>query len=527
MTANALPLFLSRLVAMLLLLAALPVLADAGAFQFVAGEVRIVRPDGREAVAAKGDKVMEGDTVVTGANGHAQLLMTDQALIALRPDSRLRFDAYRFAGKEDGSEQGILGLIKGGFRTLTGLIGRANKANYLVRTPTATIGIRGTDHEPFHIPPEGWSGAPGADPGTYDKVNAGETFLQTEGGRLDLGANQVGFVPPSPQAVPTRLDRIPDFMRPPGVLRGRGAGRGPGDGGGRRSPPPRGGQLPPPPGGQLPPPPPPGGLPPRSGDIPPFFEPIVAEGDIGLNQAVAELTPAPIGTAMVGGDRSHDANGPFFGSGAGVAAPVDLEILLDSAGQIALIADQDGFRYARGGAPIVHASGTTFIDGGTPVSVKWGIYAGGAIVDNMGPRPVDYFHYMVAQGTPVAIATTLSGNYATLIGHTPVITELGVGAPTYDTAYTHITLTGGNVTAYEVKLTSDGFGRFWNGAFSGSVPVGQFVQGGVPLSGSGPGGAASGSGHGVPVGPSGQGMISSFDLKTATAAVTGSFALKQ
>ncbi|MBZ0145455.1 MAG: FecR family protein [Rhodocyclaceae bacterium] len=519
--------FLSRLAAVALLMTALPVLADAGAFQFVSGEVRIVRPDGRELIAAKGARLEEGDTVVTGANGHAQLLMADQALISLRPDSTLRFETYRFAGKEDGSEKGILGLIKGGFRTLTGLIGRANKSNYQVRTPTATIGIRGTDHEPFHIPPEGWSGAPGADPGTYNRVNAGATYLQTEGGRIELGANQVGFVPPSPQAVPSRLDRIPDFMRPPAMPRGQGERRGAQDGSGRRGPPPRGGQMPPPPsGGQLPPPPP-GGLPPRSGDIRPFFEPLAAEESFGFNQAVAELTPAPIGTAMVGGDRSNDTYGQFFGSGAGVAAPVDLEILLDSTGHLAIVSDQDGFRYARSGAPLVNAGSASFTDSGNQVNVKWGIYAGGAIVDNMGPRPTDFFHFMVAQGTPVAVATTLTGNYATLIGHTAVITELGMGMPTYNTAYTNITLTGGSVTHYEVKLSDDGFGRAWNGIFSGSVPVGQFVQGGVALTGSGPGGTASGSGHGVPIGPTGQGIISSYDLKTATSGITGAFALQQ
>ena len=211
-----------RFLAAALLAVSLPALGDAGAFQFVSGEVKVVRPDGREIVAVKGAKILEGDTIVTGANGNAQLLMADEALISLRPDSTLRFDTYRYAGKEDGSEKGVLGLIKGGFRTLTGLIGRANKNNYLVRTPTATIGIRGTDHEPFYIPPAGWSGAPGGEPGSYDKVNSGSTFMQTEGGRIELGANQVGFAPPNPQAQPTRLDRVPDFMRPAPMLRGQG-----------------------------------------------------------------------------------------------------------------------------------------------------------------------------------------------------------------------------------------------------------------------------------------------------------------
>ena len=514
-----------RFLAAALLAVSLPALGDAGAFQFVSGEVKVVRPDGREIVAVKGAKILEGDTIVTGANGNAQLLMADEALISLRPDSTLRFDTYRYAGKEDGSEKGVLGLIKGGFRTLTGLIGRANKNNYLVRTPTATIGIRGTDHEPFYIPPAGWSGAPGGEPGSYDKVNSGSTFMQTEGGRIELGANQVGFAPPNPQAQPTRLDRVPDFMRPAPMLRGqgerRGEGGGPGRGDGRGPPPPGGGQMPPPPpGGQMPPPP--GGLPPRSGDIPLFFEPLAAGGGFGFNQAVGDLTPAPFGTAGVGGDRS----GAFFGSGAGVAAPNDLEILLDPAGHLALVADQDGFRYARSGAPIIHSSGAVFMDGSTPVPVKWGIYGGGVIVDTMGPRAIDFFHFMNAPGTPVAIAATLSGNYTTMVGHTPVITELGVGAPTF-TANTQITLSGGNVSYYKVDLSNDGFGRAWYGIFSGSVPIGQFVQNGVSLSGSGPGGSATGSGHGVPVGPTGQGIVSSFDLRTAAAGITGSFVVKQ
>lgn len=515
-----------RFLAAMLLAVPLPVFADAGAVQFVSGEVKIIRSDGREIAAVKGAKILEGDTIVTGPNGNAQLLMADEALISLRPDSTLRLDAYRYAGREDGSEKGILGLLKGGFRTLTGLIGRTNKSNYLVRTPTATIGIRGTDHEPFFIPPAGWSGAPGADPGTYNKVNSGATFLQTEGGRIELGANQVGFAPPSAQAQPVRLDRVPDFMRPTPMLRGQGPGgrQGPGDrmgrGDRRAPPPPGGGQMPPPPPGGMPPPP--GGLPPRSGDIPPVFEPLAAGGSFGFNQAIGNLTPAPFGTAGVGGDRS----GGFLGSGAGVAAPNDLEILLDPAGHLALVADQDGFRYARSGAPILHAGGVTIMDGGTPVDVKWGIYGGGTIVDAMGPRAVDYFHFMNAPGTPVAIAATLSGNYDTLVGHTPVITELGVGAPTY-TANTQIVLSGGNVSFYKVDLSNDGFGRAWHGSFTGGVPIGQFVQNGVPLSGTGPGGTATGSGHGVPVGPTGQGIISAFDLRTATAGITGSFVAKK
>ncbi|MBE7423960.1 MAG: FecR domain-containing protein [Zoogloeaceae bacterium] len=493
-----------------LLAIALPVFADVGAIQFVAGEVRIVHADGRETAAAKGVRLFEGDTILTGTNGHAQLLMADEAMISLRPDSTLRFDTYRYAGKEDGSEKGVLGLLKGGFRTLTGLIGRANKSNYLVRTPTATIGIRGTDHEPFFVPLAGWSGAPDAEPGTYNKVNAGSTFIQTEGGRIELSVNQIGFAPPDPKAQPMRLDRIPDFMRPSPMMRGQGERRRPGDGPAR--------------GERRGPPPPPGGMLPRGGDIPPFFARLAADGGFDFNQSVADLSPAPPLYAIAGGDRS----GAFIGSGTGMVLPTGLFIALDPAGNPALIADTGGgFRYARSGAPLVYSGGTAFTDGGTSVDVKWGIYAGGVIIDHMGPRTSDFFHFMTAQGTPLAVMATLNGTYSTMIGHTPLVTEMGLGNPTYN-ALTHITLTtGGNVTSYRVKINDDGFSRIWDGQFSGSLPIGQFINNGVPLAGTGPGGAATGSGRGVPVGPTGQGIISSFDMRSGIAGITGAFVVKQ
>src|SRR3990170_2668745 len=44
----------------------------------------------------------------------------------------------------DGSERGVFGLLRGALRTVTGLIGRVNRDAYLIQTPTATVGIRGT-----------------------------------------------------------------------------------------------------------------------------------------------------------------------------------------------------------------------------------------------------------------------------------------------------------------------------------------------------------------------------------------------
>lgn len=44
------------------------------------------------------------------------------------------------------AQRAIFRLIKGGLRTVTGLIGHGNFADYQLKTPTATIGIRGTEY---------------------------------------------------------------------------------------------------------------------------------------------------------------------------------------------------------------------------------------------------------------------------------------------------------------------------------------------------------------------------------------------
>lgn len=197
--------------------------AEAGRFLYVQGEVRIKAADGIERRAQKGETLHEHETVSLGLDSWAQLRMKDAAMIALRPDTVFKVDAYRYNGTEDGSESSVLRLVKGGFRSLTGTIGKTNRDRYRVVTETSTIGIRGTDHEPVYIPPSGgWSGAPGADPGTYDKVNSGATFIETQGGRIELGPNQAGYVPPRIDATPTRLERMPDFYRPQAMM---GTGR--------------------------------------------------------------------------------------------------------------------------------------------------------------------------------------------------------------------------------------------------------------------------------------------------------------
>ena len=195
--------------ACLLLLAASPAWSAAGVIQMVMGQARVWERSGLERTAQRGVQLYEGDTVATGANSNVQIRMSDEAMIWLRPDTRLRIDEYAVANQKGDKERGLLSLINGSFRTLTGSIGVANKANYEIATPNATIGIRGTDHEVAFIGP---GGAQRGEPGTYNRVYSGSTFLQSAAGRTDIPAGQAGFAGLQPGAAPRVLPAIPDFM---------------------------------------------------------------------------------------------------------------------------------------------------------------------------------------------------------------------------------------------------------------------------------------------------------------------------
>lgn len=120
-------------------------LADdpAGRVLLASGEATALR-DGRIVRLERGALIEARDQLRTGPNSHLQIRMSDESVIALRGNSALAIQDYRYQGRTDGSENAVFRLLKGGFRTITGLIGRVNKNAYRVDTGVATIGIRGT-----------------------------------------------------------------------------------------------------------------------------------------------------------------------------------------------------------------------------------------------------------------------------------------------------------------------------------------------------------------------------------------------
>src|SRR5712671_7497617 len=124
---------------------ALPARAEpAGKVLTAGGDVLVLR--GSQIVRLSGGAAIEsGDQIHTGADGKALIVFTDSGLIWIRSNSDFVVDEYSYANGQGGRESAFFSLLKGGARSVTGLIGRRNRMSYRLRVSVATIGIRGTD----------------------------------------------------------------------------------------------------------------------------------------------------------------------------------------------------------------------------------------------------------------------------------------------------------------------------------------------------------------------------------------------
>ena len=518
----------NKYLGVLFVMICLPILvqaAPAGNIIFASGEVQIIGTDGKSRNAVKSAVVNEGDTLVTGKNGVMQIRMSDAGFIAVRPDTRLTVQSFIWNGKEDGSERSVLSLVRGGFRTITGVIGRRSKENYQVITPTATMGIRGTDHEPHYIAAPAPGETPLGEPGAYNKVNVGATFIRNPAGIVELGPNEVGFASATPGRPPVRLSTLPGFMRnAPAPL----------------------------------------GLPDRRGEVDDDstsrrqifrekladwvdgdedrkqvarallrFAVTVAGSGVDLSNLVSGLSVAPPGTAVVGGYTAPDV---LETSGLLVTPGNNTLILLGPNNRPFFISDPgaEGLRYSRDTAPLVD-SGEAGVNG---TAVNWGIYAGGSVFNAGGAaRTPQYFYFMgtgnVTSQSDLALAGTAT--YNTVVGFTKPINEagqLGGGVTSLSVGVTFGATP--RITSYDLGVQDAG-GRTWVARLnSPSMLLTNFANGGnvpnlnVNCTGAGcTAGTTAGKAAGYVIGGANRdGLISSYGLKSGTASVAGAVAVK-
>ena len=105
----------------------------------VAGTATLERA-GQQSALQAGTLVESGDVLAVGDQSALQVRFTDESIVSFRANSQFRIDDYRF-DHNTASDRSLMGLFRGGMRTISGLIGKANQKNYTIRAATSTIGM--------------------------------------------------------------------------------------------------------------------------------------------------------------------------------------------------------------------------------------------------------------------------------------------------------------------------------------------------------------------------------------------------
>ncbi|HWP95022.1 MAG TPA: FecR family protein [Gammaproteobacteria bacterium] len=198
----------SVIICLLLILASPGVTAEngAGIVTLLTGRATAARADGTIRPLAKDQPVFAGEVLATGPSSYLNIRFNDGGRVLLRPNSRFEIEEFSYRGPVQAATpvpgapaQPVAGnaffrLLKGGFRAVTGLVGRENKEAYRVNTPVATIGIRGTDFEGRLCTGDCLDIDPVPEDGLYVGVNDGAIEISNEAGAFPREAGQFLYI---------------------------------------------------------------------------------------------------------------------------------------------------------------------------------------------------------------------------------------------------------------------------------------------------------------------------------------------
>ncbi|MBL8328899.1 MAG: FecR domain-containing protein [Rubrivivax sp.] len=146
------PLFRFGLLALLfwLLAASSSFAQPAGRAEIPVGTVKrlsgtaLVERQGARLPAAVGMVLLREDRIVTGQPGAVGITLVDDTLLSIGSGTQLELSDVQFDTTTHGGRV-WLRLIKGAMHMITGLVAREAPQNVRIETPTAVMGVRGTE----------------------------------------------------------------------------------------------------------------------------------------------------------------------------------------------------------------------------------------------------------------------------------------------------------------------------------------------------------------------------------------------
>ena len=128
----------------LLLLVSVPAFAGVGSISEFKGGGTVKR-GAKATPAAKGSNIEKNDTVSTNSQGRFKITFVDATTVNITQNSRLVIDDFVYDGNNKSKGKLGLKLALGTAKYTSGAIAKGNARGVGIRTPTATIAVRGTD----------------------------------------------------------------------------------------------------------------------------------------------------------------------------------------------------------------------------------------------------------------------------------------------------------------------------------------------------------------------------------------------
>lgn len=119
--------------------------ASVGKVTLVLGQATLVSSNGVTSALQKGSSVKPGDRIETAGGGHVHIRFVDDALVSVRPSSRLIIEEYEYNPAKVLDSQVRFKLETGVARAISGAAAESAKERFRLNTPLVAIGVRGTD----------------------------------------------------------------------------------------------------------------------------------------------------------------------------------------------------------------------------------------------------------------------------------------------------------------------------------------------------------------------------------------------
>lgn len=113
-----------------------------GTIKNIKGEVQIKR--GKQTIsAAPGGFLMEKDIIITGPNAALGIIFNDNSVLSMGPQSRLEIQDFAFLPAK-AELSFVANIIQGTLTYISGVITKLKPESVKFKTPSTTVGIRGT-----------------------------------------------------------------------------------------------------------------------------------------------------------------------------------------------------------------------------------------------------------------------------------------------------------------------------------------------------------------------------------------------